>query len=222
MSDDFDLTFDLTDTWYHETTAAATWSGSDHKDTGTNPPAGSTAYNFKSAFSLPPATTNQAVEAAVLTAIKNLYTTGDYSENTFSQNTTLNNITLPYIDPEHYLLEINLNGKKPKKYNRTNQTSSDVDDVDDVDWRLSYCSTPGDSSTIIHTFISGTQTTDQNTGNITLEVATEVESAGKDSDTDGVIWYPIPSASNGQTVGYVTGNVLRDATNYTSFTVSDA
>ena len=216
LSQTFSLTFDLTDSYVHEYSALTGWTGT----TGM-------AAVWKTLFSAPLQVyaqtsfqkgVSELTDDEIATGVKNIliasYTTGDYTGNTtVLSSPSLNEMILPYIDPEHYLLEINLpNEIKPKKYNRTNQTSSDVD-VDDVEWRLSYCNTPGDSSTIIHTFISGTQTTLQN-GDIRLDVATHVTNAGKDADTRGVIWYPIPPAcsTHPNDVGYVTGSVLKNTT----------
>jgi len=97
--------------------------------------------------------------------------------STVVSGSTLENYKLRYIDPEHYCLETALpSGSKP--YFKGQSQSS----LPDVDWRLSYCSTAGQKSTIYTTVVSGTQQ-----GN-TLTIAPNFDDVG--------VWKPVSGVNN--------------------------
>ena len=61
-----------------------------------------------------------------------------------------------YLDPEHYVLDFSLPGSgdilKPMFM------GNELTDAASVDWRLSYATTPGDTSTLYSTILSGSAT----------------------------------------------------------------
>lgn len=131
LSDHFELTFDMTDIYDSSSLTLIGW----------------TAYK----------TLVIAGSNGILTAsssdieVKSYIEAGlgvSYGDN-FSGSASA--ATLIYRDPEHYLLEIGLvNGKPYFGGNPQNNCAS-------CSWRLSYCSTQGDKTTIQSTVLSGTQ-----------------------------------------------------------------
>lgn len=113
-----------------------------------------------------------------------------------TSNTSAENIVLNYSDPEHYLLEVNLpSGSKPYYYGST------VDSESDVTWRLSYCNTAGDSSSINSTVLSGNST-------YINGVSPTVQGGGISQERNGIIWYPVAQVVDG-TLRPRLGNIIR-------------
>ena len=94
------------------------------------------------------ASTDAEVEAFIFTGLQAQY------QNNMSG--TVDNTVLHYLDPEHYLMEIDLPvGSKPYFKGIVQNTLADVQ------WRLSYCSVAHDSTSVYSTILSGTKTNNQ-------------------------------------------------------------
>jgi hypothetical protein len=114
---------------------------------------------------------------------------------------------LQYNDFNKYLLEINLpTGSKPflEHSPRTNMS--------DVTWRLSYCDTSGDATTIRTTVLSGiTQ------GN-SLVIAPSTTTGGLTGTSSGGIWFPTSAAAQGiGGIGYIQTALSFPITIFTPF-----
>ena len=98
-------------------------------------------------YNLPSDSTDSEVQAVILNVLNSTYASIPF----YSTNNDLTAVTLPYVDPTHYLIEINLpSGTKPQ-YSGANSATR----TNDVTWRLSYCSTANDANTIVSTVLSG-------------------------------------------------------------------
>ena len=74
----------------------------------------------------------------------------------FEQELGLGEYLGEYLDPEHYVLDFALPGSGTNL--KPMYMGNELTGAASVDWRLSYASTPGDSSTIYSTILSGSAT----------------------------------------------------------------
>jgi len=81
--------------------------------------------------------------------------------------TDLTKVPLVYSDPEHYMLQLNLDTEVPVRF-----MGSDMVDQPTVQWKLTYCHTPGDFGTAYSDILRGTQIGD------TLKISAMPDSAG--------------------------------------------
>tara|TARA_Y100000992_G_C21270815_1_gene496738 strand:- start:777 stop:2567 length:1791 start_codon:yes stop_codon:yes gene_type:complete len=149
-------------------------------------------------YSLPADSSDDVVKSTILFALNTIY---DLS------NMDVTSYPLQYNDFNKYLLEINLpTGSKPflEHSPRTNMS--------DVTWRLSYCDTSGDATTIRTTVLSGiTQ------GN-SLVIAPSTTTGGLTGTSSGGIWFPTSAAAQGiGGIGYIQTALSFPITIFTPF-----
>tara|TARA_B100001142_G_scaffold262460_1_gene265449 strand:+ start:811 stop:2607 length:1797 start_codon:yes stop_codon:yes gene_type:complete len=149
-------------------------------------------------YSLPANSSDDVVKSTILFALNTVYGVS---------NTDATAYPLQYNDFNKYLLEINLpTGSKPflEHSPRTNMS--------DVTWRLSYCDTPGDATTIRTTVLSGT------TQGNSLVISPSTTTGGLTGTSSGGIWFPTSAAAQGiGGIGYIQTALSFPFTIFTPF-----